>query len=63
MTIGGFELKDMPSYEDFKTQPTHLYSLKQDLLNSRLQMGQVQMDPNFGAPSNQSSQWQGGSDE
>jgi hypothetical protein len=40
MKIGNIELtrEQMPSYEDFNSNPKHLYNLMQDQLNSGLQV-------------------------
>jgi hypothetical protein len=44
MKIGNIELtrEQMPSYEDFNSNPKHLYNLMQDQLNSGLQVAALQ---------------------
>ena len=44
MFIGQFELtrEQMPSYEDFQSNPKHLYNLIQDQLNNGLQVAALQ---------------------
>ncbi len=44
MNIGNIELtrEQMPSYQDFQSNPKHLYNLIQDQLNSGLQVTALQ---------------------
>jgi hypothetical protein len=44
MYIGNTEItrEQMPSYEDFNSNPKHLYNLMQDQLNSGLQVAALQ---------------------
>ena len=58
MKIGNIELtrEQMPSYEDFQSNPKHLYNLMQDQLNNGLQVAALKQQQTMNNANNANSQ-------
>jgi len=58
MLIGNIDIsrKDMPSYEDFQSNPQRLYLVMQDQLNSGLQVAALKQQQTMNNANNANSQ-------